>query len=122
MSTPDWEVVRQGERYMDERYVDSVWELAVDHGIKDAKGRAIQGHASIQHITRTGATRADVGWSLEPMGELDLYLVYVRVLRDGKPYGASHRARKFATLQQAMEAATKGLSAQAKRYGDLART
>lgn len=90
---------------------------AVDHGIKDAKGRAIGNYAVIDAMRKV--RRNDDGTlTLE---DATTYFVSTRATRDGKSFGAINtRDTECASLTEAQAVAEKKIAAAGKRFARAA--
>jgi len=73
------------------------YQLDAEHGLWDAKGRGVGGHARILHTP-------------------GCFAVSIFATRNGQTYGAIPRSTEYTTLDEAMSAGERGLEAQRKRY------
>ena len=91
-----------------------------DHGLVDAKGRAIGGEAILKKLEADEIDPVAAGYSWyystadkKAPGE---YKLFVYATRNGVGYGASPRGTFYKTAEAALVAAEKALVAQGKRY------
>jgi len=88
----------------------------VEHGVVDAKGRAIGGFAVVRSEP-LNAKGESVFWSREPLPVVRTeYRLEICATRNGKSFGAIRRPTKYDTLEAAQAAAVGKLIEQGKRY------